>query len=134
MTKDRIQYLVVGLVVLVLAGSSLGYLFVPSSMLRIVGMDGDAQSTFLLRTPAAAFVALIPIAWSARRRSDGAGQRSILYGLATYMFVSSLVDLHAFLNDIVGMVSIPSITLRVLLGAVLVWLVPTSHRVDRPRG
>ena len=114
-----------------LVGSSLGYLFVPSSMLRIVGIDGDPQSTFLLRTLAAAFVALIPIAWSARHRSDGAGQRSILYGLAMYMFVSSLVDLHAFLNDIVGMVSIPSITLRVLMCVVLLWLVHTGDRADR---
>jgi hypothetical protein len=40
-----------------------------------------------------------------------------LIGLAVYMFTSSLVDLHAFVSDIVGAASVPSITLRVLLGA-----------------
>jgi hypothetical protein len=43
------------------------------------------------------------------------------------MFVSSLVDLHAFLNDIVGVVSIPSIAIRTLLGLMLVWLVPDDR-------
>jgi hypothetical protein len=72
-------------------------------------------------------VALTPIAWSARHRHHRVGQRNILWGLATYMFVSSLVDLHAFLNDIVGVVSIPSIAIRTLLGLMLVWLVPDDR-------
>jgi hypothetical protein len=47
-----------------------------------------------------------------------------LVGLAAYMFASSLVDLYGFLNQLVGVAAVPSIILRVLLGAVLVWLIP----------
>jgi hypothetical protein len=60
MTKERIQRLVVGLVVILLVASALGYLLVPSAMLRIVGMDANPQVTFLVRTLAAA-------CWRSRR-------------------------------------------------------------------
>jgi hypothetical protein len=39
------------------------------------------------------------------------------------MFIGSLVDLQAFINDVVGVAAVPSITLRVILGAVIVWLI-----------
>jgi len=39
------------------------------------------------------------------------------------MFVGSGVDLHAYLNDLVGVASLPSIAVRLALG-VVVWLVP----------
>jgi hypothetical protein len=39
MTKERAQRLVVGLVVVLLLASALGYLLVPSAMLSIVGID-----------------------------------------------------------------------------------------------
>jgi hypothetical protein len=40
------------------------------------------------------------------------------------MFASSLVDLYGFINQVVGIASVPSIALRVILGALLVWLIP----------
>ena len=103
-------------------------------MLR-VGIQSNPQVTFLVRTIAAALLALSPGAWAARRRDGTAGQRSVLIGLAAYPFASSLVDLYGFLNDIVGVASVPSIALRVLLGAVIVWLIPTRnglHPRDAP--
>ena len=124
MAKERVQRLVVGLVVILLVASALGYLLVPSAMLGIVGMESDPQVTFLVRTLAAALLALSPGAWAARRREHTSAQRSVLVGLAGYLFASSLVDLYGFVNQLVGVAAVPSIILRVLLGAVLVWLIP----------
>jgi hypothetical protein len=127
MTKDRVQRLVVGLVVILFVASALGYLLVPSAMLGIVGIDSNPQVTFLVRTLVAALLALSPGAWAARRRDGTSGQRSVLIGLAGYMFASSLVDLYGFINQVVGIASVPSIALRVILGAVLVWLIPARN-------
>jgi len=109
MSKERVQRLVVGLVVILFVASALGYLLVPAAMLCIVGMDSDPQVTFLVRTIAAALLALSPGAWAARRRDGTSGQLSVLIGLAAYLFVSSLVDLNGFLNQIVGVAAVPSI-------------------------
>src|SRR5512132_3255974 len=100
MRKERVQRLVLGLVVILFVASALGYLLVPSAMLGIVGMDSDPQVTFLVRTLAAALLALSPAAWAARRRNGTSGQRSVLIGLAGYMFASSLVDLQGSLNQV----------------------------------
>jgi hypothetical protein len=127
MLKERVQRLVVGLVVILLVASALGYLLVPSAMLRVVGMDSNPQVTFLVRTLAAALLALSPGGWAARRRDHSSAQRGVLIGLATYMFASSLVDLYGFTNQIVGVAAVPSIALRVILGAVLVWLIPARN-------
>jgi hypothetical protein len=127
MPKERVQRLVVGLVVVLLVASALGYLLVPSAMLGIVGMDSNPQVTFLVRTLATALLALSPAAWAARRRDGTSAQRSILIGLAGYMFASSLVDLYGFIKQVVGIASLPSIALRVILGAVLVWLIPARN-------
>ncbi len=43
------------------------------------------------------------------------------------MFASSLVDLYGFVNQLVGVAAAPSITLRVILGAVLAWLIPARN-------
>jgi hypothetical protein len=53
-----------------------------------------------------------------------------LVGLAAYLFASSLVDLHAFVNDVVGAAALPSIAVRAILGAVVVWLIPAG---DHPQ-
>jgi hypothetical protein len=127
MTKERVQRLVVGLVVILLVASALGYLVVPAAMLRIVGIDSNPQVTFLVRTLAAALLALSPAAWAARRRDGTPAQRSILIGLAAYMFASSLIDLYGFINQVVGIASVPGIALRLILGAVLVWLIPARN-------
>ena len=136
MLKERVQRLVVGLVVILLVASALGYLLVPSAMLGIVGMDTNPQVTFLVRTLAAALLALSPAAWTARRRDGTSGQRSVLIGLAGYLFASSLVDLYGFINQVVGVASVPSIALRVIRGAVLVWLIPgrDAPQPSRPFG
>jgi hypothetical protein len=127
MLRERVQHLVVGLVVILLVVSALGYLLVPAAMLGIVGMDSNPQVTFLVRTLAAALLALSSAAWVARRRDGTSGQRSVLIGLAGYMFASSLVDLYGFINQVVGVASLPSIVLRVILGAVVVWLIPARN-------
>jgi hypothetical protein len=127
MTKERVQRLVVGLVVMLLVASAVGYLLVPSVMLGIVGIESNPQVTFLIRTLAAALLALSPAAWAARRRDGTSGQRSVLIGLAACLFASSLVDLYGFINQVVGIASVPSIALRVILGTVLVWLIPTRN-------
>ena len=46
MTKERVQRLVVGLVVILLAASAVGYLLVPAAILRIVGIHSNPQVTF----------------------------------------------------------------------------------------
>ncbi len=130
MTKERVQRLVVGLVVILFVASALGYLLVPSAMLGIVGIDSNPQVTFLIQTLAAALLALSPGAWAARRRDGTSEQRSVLIGLAGYMFASSLVDLYGFINQIVGIASVPSIALRVILGALLVWLIPARNSLQ----
>jgi hypothetical protein len=56
-----------------------------------------------------------------------APRRSGLIGLAAYMFARSLVDLYGFLNQIVGVAAVPSIVLRVILAAVIVWLIPARN-------
>jgi hypothetical protein len=48
-------------------------------------------------------------------------------GMDGYLFASSLVDLYGFINQVVGIASLPSILLRVILGAVLVWLIPARN-------
>ena len=53
MLKERVQRLVVGLVVILLVASALGYLLAPSARLGIVGIDSNPQVTFLVRTLAA---------------------------------------------------------------------------------
>jgi hypothetical protein len=46
------------------------------------------------------------------------------------MFASSLVDLYGFINQVVCIASLPSIALRVILGAVLVWLIPARNGLE----
>src|SRR6266542_2515435 len=84
-TKAKVQTVVVSLVVVLFVASALGYLFAPSGMLSIVGMKGNPQANFLLRTLAAALLALTPGAWAARRRDKTSGQRTVLIGLAATM-------------------------------------------------
>ena len=106
------------------AASAIGYLTFPSAMLSVVGITSNDQTDFLVRTLAAALVALIPGSWSIRKRESSSLSRSVMLGLALYMFLSSVVDLHAHLTHIVNGASIPSIVLRVLLGGLLLWLMP----------
>jgi hypothetical protein len=68
MTKERIYQAMITLVVFLFAASAIGYLFFPSTMLSVVGITSNNQMDFLVRTLAAALVALTPGTWSARRK------------------------------------------------------------------
>jgi hypothetical protein len=122
MAKEQLAKAIISFVVILLALSAIGYLFFPSAMLSIVGITSNSQMDFLVRTLAAAFVAMIPSAWSARNSGSRSLYPSVVFGLALYMFVSSAVDLQAFLTRLVNGAAIPSIVVRVLLGGVLLWL------------
>jgi len=124
MTKEQVNKVIITFVVFLFAASAIGYLIFPSAMLSVVGIKSNDQMDFLVRTLAAAFVALIPGSWSARKRGNASLYPSVIFGLAIYMFLSSVVDLQAFLTHIVNSTSIPSIILRVLLGGALLWLMP----------
>lgn len=124
MTKEQVHQGIILFIVFLLAVSAVGYLFFPSAMLRVVGMQSNPQMDFLVRTLAAAFLAMIPSAWTARKKENTSLYQSVIWGLAIYMFLSSAVDLHAFLTQVVNGASIPSIIVRVLIGGLLLWLMP----------
>lgn len=124
MTKEQVHEAIVTFVVFLFAVSAIGYFIFPSSMVSIVGITSNAQMDFLVRTLAAALVALVPSAWSVRKRGNSSRYSSVIFGLAIYMFLSSAVDLQAYLTHIVNSASIPSIILRVILGGLLLWLRP----------
>lgn len=124
MTKERIYEAMIVFIVFLLAASAIGYLFFPSAMLSVVGITSNAQTAFLVRTLAAALVALVPSAWSARKGANASLYASVILGIALYMFVSSAVDLHAFLTHLVNGASIPSVIFRVILGVLLLWFKP----------
>jgi len=94
LAKEQVSKVIVTFVVLLFAASAIRYLIFPAAMLSIVGITSNAQMDFLVRTLAAAFVALIPSAWSARKRGNPVLYQSMIFGLAIYMFLSSAVDLH----------------------------------------
>jgi hypothetical protein len=124
MNKELIHKIIITFIVFLFAASAIGYFIFPATMLKIVGITSNAQLDFLVRTLAAALVALIPSAWAVRNKSDSPVHRSVLIGLAVYMFLSSVVDLHAYLNNIVGFAAVPSITFRILLSGGILWLLP----------
>ena len=124
MTKEQVYKATITFVVFLFAASAIGYLIFPSAMLSIVGITSNHQMDFLVRTLAAALVALIPSSWSVRKGGSSSIYPSVIFGLVIYMFLSSVVDLHAYLTHVVNSTSIPSILLRVVLGGVLLWLMP----------
>jgi hypothetical protein len=108
--------------ILLLVISAIGLLFFPSKMLAVVGIVSNDQLDFLLRTTGAGVASLIPGAWAARTAAVSPVSRAVLIGLAVYMFLSSIVDFHAYIQSIVNTAAIPSITFRVLLGMAIVLL------------
>jgi hypothetical protein len=124
MTKEQIYQATIIFVVFLFAASAIGYLIFPSAMLSVVGITSNNQIDFLVRTLAAALVALIPGTWSARKKENMSLFPSVVFGIAIYMFLSSAIDLHAFFQHIVNGASIPSIIFRVVVGGALLWLMP----------
>ena len=112
---------------LLLAISAIGLLFFPSKMLAVVGIVGNDQLDFLLRASGVGVAALVPGAWALRTAPASPLSRAVLVGLAIYMFLSSIVDFHAFTRSIVSAASIPSIAFRVLLGTAILWLALKRH-------
>jgi hypothetical protein len=107
---------------LLLVISAIGLLFFPSKMLAVVGIVSNDQMDFLLRTSGVGVASLIPGAWASRTSITSPVSRAVLIGLAIYMFLSSVVDFHAYTQSIVNTASIPSIGFRVLLGTAILWL------------
>jgi hypothetical protein len=126
--KELVHKIIITFTVFLFAASAVGYFIFPASMLKIVGITSNPQLDFLVRTLAAALVALIPSGWAVRNKNDSPVYRSVLIGLAVYMFLSSAVDLYAYLNKIVGFAALPSITFRILLSGVILWLLPRQSK------
>ena len=91
-------------------------------MLEVVGIVSNDQLDFLLRASGVGVASLVPGAWALRTAPGSPVSRAVLMGLAIYMFLSSVVDFHAFTQSIVNAASIPSIAFRVLLGVAILWL------------
>jgi hypothetical protein len=113
-----------------MALSAIGLLFFPSKMLAVVGIVSNEQMDFLLRTAGVGVASLIPGAWITRTSPDSPLFRMVLYGIVIYMFLSSLVDFHAYTQALVNTASIPSIALRILLGVVILCVMKkeSSHQ------
>ena len=107
---------------LLLVISAIGLLFFPSKMLAVVGIVGNEELDFLLRTSGVGVASLIPSAWAVRTSTLSPVSRAVLIGLTVYMFLSSIVDFHAFTQSIVNTASIPSIAFRMLLGTAILLL------------
>lgn len=115
---------------LLMAISAVGLLFFPSQMLAMVGMAGNAQTEFLLRTTGVGVACLTPGIWASRSAPASPVSHAVLMGLVGYLFLSSVVDFHAYAQSIVNTAAIPSIAFRVVLGCVIVWL---TFRIFRLR-
>lgn len=122
MNKAAVQPWAVGITGFLLVAAAAGYLISPGQMLSVVGISASAESAFLVQTLAAAFIAMVPMAWSVRRRTPGPVAAAVLWGLAVYVFAGSAVDLYAYSNGLVGFPALPSIGARTALGLVLAWL------------
>ncbi len=120
-SRQSLQSVLLWMVFVMIAASAAGYIFVPSSMLSVVGITGTAESNFLVRTLAAAYVALLPIIWAVIKNKSNL-RSVVISSLGLYMIVSSAVDLQAYMQHIVGSASVPSIIFRTLLGVVIILL------------
>ena len=98
-------------VVLIAAG--IACLLVPGSALGIVGVDSTPTAEFLLRTEGVALLFGGALLVATRSAPAQGGQLAALTG---YFILSSVVDVAAFTQGIVGPASIPSAVIRVAAG------------------
>ena len=92
-------------------------------MLSVVGIVSNEQMDFLLRTAGVGVASLIPGAWASRTSPASPLSRAVLYGIVGYLFLSSIVDFHAYTQSLVNTASIPSMAFRILLGFVILFLI-----------
>ena len=97
------------------AVTGLGYVLAPGMMLSVVGVASAATSDFLLRTEGVALLCGAGVLWAARDARPPQ-MRVVLVSLAVYCILGSLVDLAAFAQGIVGIASVPSAAVRIVLG------------------
>jgi cell division protein FtsW (lipid II flippase) len=116
---------VLWLVLVVFGLSVLAYFVAPAASLRVVGIASDPTERFLLRTLAAALLAFVVLLWLAAVRPSTSLRHGLVWGVVTYLVASSLVDLAAYMGDIVSGLSVPSAVLRIALA---VWLVVLQLR------
>jgi hypothetical protein len=113
------------LLLVVFGATALAYFVVPAASLRVVGIASEPTALFLLRTLAAALLAFVPPLWLAAARPSTSLRYGLLWGVVTYLVASSLVDLAAYMGDIVSGLSIPSAAVRIVLAG---WLVVLQRR------
>jgi hypothetical protein len=98
------------------AVTGLSYLVVPGILLAAVEIESTSTTDFLLRTVGVALFCAAGFVWAAR---DGGPRqmRLILIGLGVYYVLSSVVDVAAFAQGVVGTLSLPSAAARVVIGS-----------------
>jgi hypothetical protein len=117
----------------VLAASGVAYLVAPGFALGIVDIQERPDSEFLLRTEGVALLFGAALVWLVRG-GDGPARRNGLLALSGYYVFSSLVDLAALAEGIVGPASVPSAAIRVAVGAICLVAAWNSGRELGTRG
>jgi hypothetical protein len=116
---------VLWLVLVVFGITALAYFVAPTASLQVVGIASDPTERFLLRTLAAALLAFVVPLWLAATRPSTSLRHGLVWGVVTYLVASTLVDLAAYIGDIVSGLSVPSAVVRIALA---VWLVVLQRR------
>jgi hypothetical protein len=94
-----------------------------------VDIESTPDSEFLLRTEGVALLFGAALVW-VLRSGDSRGRRVGLLSLAGYYILSSVVDLAAFAQGIVGPASVPSAGIRIAVGGlclVAAWYASRRH-------
>lgn len=112
----------------VFAVTGAAYVAIPGAALGIVGIVSSPTSEFLLRTEGVPLLFGAALLWAVR---DGGHrvERVALLALAGYYVLSSVIDLAAYADGIVGPAAIPSAGGRIAVGAICVavaWLTGRS--------
>ncbi len=103
----------------VFAATGLAYLLVPGAMLSVVGIESTATTEFLIRTEGVALLAAAGFL-AATFDARPARRAVVLACLAAYYVLSSIVDLMAYSDGIVGSLAVPSIAVRLAVGVLCV--------------
>lgn len=107
--------------------SGVAMLFVPAAMLSVVGIGAEPVPSFLLRTEGVPQLALAILLWVSP--VHGAAARAPLAAIIVFNVLSSLVDLDAHRQGLVGAAAVPSALLRLALAA---WAVGALVATTKP--